>query len=196
MTTMSKVEAAFCRSAPWRSFARRVALPWALQDATLGTDVLEIGGGSGAMAYELLAREPRITLTVADIDPSMVAAASRRLQPFASRSTCIESDAGSLAVSDHDFDTVCTWLMLHHTITWPAVLSEAARALRPGGTLIGYDLTDSAPARLLHRADRSEHQLIRAHELEAELEGLGFVDITVETAFGGTVMRFRAQRPL
>lgn len=50
MSVMSTVEASFCRSAPWRGFARRVVLPWALRDTEVGPQVLEIGGGSGAMA--------------------------------------------------------------------------------------------------------------------------------------------------
>lgn len=70
MSVMSSVEATFCRSAPWRGFTRRVVLPWALRHAHVGPQVLEIGGGSGAMAYELLTREPDVRLTLADMGPS------------------------------------------------------------------------------------------------------------------------------
>src|SRR3954463_15021260 len=45
MPTMSRFEATVCRSAPWRLFAGRVVLPWALQGVTPGGDVLEIGAG-------------------------------------------------------------------------------------------------------------------------------------------------------
>jgi methylase of polypeptide subunit release factors len=58
MPTMSRFEAAFCRSAPWRFWARRVVLPWALQGIQPDGHVLEIGAGSGAMAAELLAAYP------------------------------------------------------------------------------------------------------------------------------------------
>ena len=50
MPVMSALEGAFCRSAPWRALARRTVLPWALGGEHLTGDVLEIGGGSGAMA--------------------------------------------------------------------------------------------------------------------------------------------------
>jgi hypothetical protein len=53
--SMSRFQSAFCRSAPWRTFARRAVLPWALQGFRPQGDVLEIGAGSGAMAAELLA---------------------------------------------------------------------------------------------------------------------------------------------
>ena len=194
MTAMSSIEAAFCRSAPWRGFARHAILPWALNGQTVGPDVLEIGAGSGAMAYELLRRDPAIRLTAADIDPAMVTAATIRLRPYGDRATAVQADAGHLDLPDHSFDTVCTWLMLHHTIDWAAVLAEAARVLRPGGTLVGYDLTDSAPSRLTHRADRSEHRMIRPDELRDGLTAAGFTGASVVSAWAGLTMRFQATR--
>lgn len=191
---MSSIEAAFCRSAPWRGFARYTILPWALNGHEVGPDVVEIGAGSGAMAYELLRREPAIRLTAADIDPAMAGAAASRLRPFGARATAVTADAGHLDFPDATFDTVCTWLMLHHTIDWPAVLSEAARVLRPGGNLVGYDLTDSGPSRLLHRVDRSEHRMIRPEDLRAALTDAGFTGASVEPAWAGLTMRFQATR--
>ena len=191
---MSSVEAVFCRSAPWRGFARRVVLPWVLDDGErLGPEVLEIGGGSGAMAHELLTRHPEIRLTLADIDPEMAAAARRRLAPFGDRATVTVGDGTRLDFPDDSFDTVCSWLMLHHTIDWEGVLAEVARVTRPGGSIVGYDLTDSAPARVVHRLDGSEHRLLRPRELERELARLGTGDPVVARALRGTTMRFRAR---
>lgn len=191
---MSSVEAVFCRSAPWRGFARRVVLPWVLDgDVRLGRDVLEIGGGSGAMAQELLARHPDIRLTLADIDPAMAAAARRRLAPFGDRATVTVGDGTRLDFPDRSFDSVCSWLMLHHTIDWEGVLAEVVRVTRPGGMVVGYDLTDTAVARVVHRLDGSEHRLLRPAELERELGRLGAHGPRVEQALGGATMRFRAQ---
>jgi SAM-dependent methyltransferase len=195
MSVMSNIEARFCRSAPWRGFARRVVLPWAITHAVVGPKVLEIGGGSGAMAYELLKREPDVQLTMADVDPAMVTAARARLKEFEGRATAVQGDATSLDLPDNSFDTVCSWLMLHHTIDWSKVLAEAARLLRPGGTVIGYDLTDSSVARFIHQVDRSDHRLIRPAELEAELGRNAFESNRVEPALAGLVMKFEAQTP-
>ena len=190
---MSSVEAAFCRSAPWRRFARGVVLPWVLDDTErLGPQVLEIGGGSGAMAQELLARHPGIRLTLADIDPVMAAAARRRLAPFGDRARVTVGDGSRLEFADDSFDTVCSWLMLHHTIDWEGVLAEVVRVIRPGGLVVGYDLTDTALARAVHRLDGSEHRLLGAAELERELGRLG-TTVRVERALAGTTMRFRAR---
>ena len=38
-----------CGSGEWRQAMREVILPWALGDATLGDDVLEVGPGYGAV---------------------------------------------------------------------------------------------------------------------------------------------------
>ena len=96
MPTMSRFEAAFCRSAPWRFVARRIVLPWALQGAHPVGDVLEIGAGSGAMAAELLATHPDIRMTVTDFDAEMVTAAEQRLAPFADRTTTRQADGTDL----------------------------------------------------------------------------------------------------
>lgn len=192
MTAMSSIEARFCRSAPWRGVAGRVVLPWAIKDTTLGPRILEIGGGSGAMAHELLMRHPDVHVTVADIDPAMVNAAQARLEPFGQRAAAVVGDATDLDVADNSFDTVCTWLMLHHTLDWPQVVAEVVRVVRPGGTILGYDLTNSGVARLTHRLDRSEHRLIRPRDLRSELDRLGLQTSRVETSLGGLVMRFRA----
>jgi hypothetical protein len=55
MPTMSRFQAAFCRSRPWRTLSGNAVLPWSLQEFEPHGDILEIGAGSGAMAAELLA---------------------------------------------------------------------------------------------------------------------------------------------
>ena len=138
---MSGLEAAFCRSAPWRAVARRVVLPWACDGATFGREVLEIGGGSGAMADELLRREPGIErLHVVDVDPAMVAKARHALAGHGGRAAVRITDARRLPFADASVDSVVSWLMLHHTVDADGVAAEIARVLRPNGTLVGYDL--------------------------------------------------------
>src|SRR5437763_15981152 len=96
MPAMSPFEAAFCRSAPWRLFARRLVLPWALQGVRPRGHVLEIGAGSGAMAAEVLSMFEDVDMCVTDFDDAMVAVAVERLAPFGSRGECRQADATSL----------------------------------------------------------------------------------------------------
>ena len=194
MPTMSAVEQRFCRSAPWSAFARRAVLPWALSGTQLSGEVLELGAGNGAMAEDVMRRDPQIRLTVTDIDPAMVRAARNRLSGRAGV-TVRQADVTALPFDAASFDAVTSYLMLHHVIDWRAALDEAARVLRAGGVLVGYDLTDTLLARLIHRADRSPHRLLSADELRAGLAAAGFEDVTVRASYRGHVMRFRARVP-
>src|SRR2546430_4244692 len=104
MPAMPPFEAAFCRSAPWRLFARRLVLPWALQAVPPRGRVLEIGAGSGAMAAQLLAMFDDITMCVTDFDDAMVTAAAERLALFSDRVECRQADATALPFADESFD--------------------------------------------------------------------------------------------
>lgn len=193
MPVMSALERSFCRSTPWRAFARRQVLPWALAGTPLTGDVLELGAGSGDMAESAIRAFPDIRLSVTDIDPAMVETASRRLAGRAGVAVQ-QADVTALPFEDASFDVVSSYLMLHHVIDWPAALEEADRVLRPGGVIVGYDLTDTLVARLVHRADRSPHRIIAPDELREGLDVAGFEDIRVETSYRRHVMRFRARR--
>lgn len=192
MPGMSRVERVWCRSAPWTVFTRRVALPWALGDTHLGEEVLEIGSGSGSDAAELVRRLPGVRVTATDADPTMLAAARRRLGPIGSRASIVNCDATRLPFGDGRFDAVVSFLMLHHVMAWEDALGEAVRVLRPGGVLVGCDLMRSAPAELLHRLDRSPHRLLSADELRSRLIALGLTGVGVVGGLGGLVARFKA----
>lgn len=189
---MSKVEATFCRSAPWRGFARRFVVPWALDGQQLEGEGLEIGAGSGAMAEQLLSRQSDVKLTLVDVDPKMSRASAERLRRFGNRAASADGDAANLRYADRSFDFVVSWLMLHHTIEWPAVIAESRRVLRPGGAFIGYDLVDTAPARFVHKYDGSEHRFFKATELEDEL-ARHFDRLGTTVGLGGLVCRFSAR---
>jgi ubiquinone/menaquinone biosynthesis C-methylase UbiE len=191
---MSDLESVFCRTPMWRAFARRFVVPRVLADA-VGPEVLEIGCGSGAMAAEVLRARPGISRYVAtDVDPAMVELARRQLAGLGGRAEAQVVDASGLPFADGTFDTVCSWLMLHHTIAWEQVLTDAVRVLRPGGRLVGYDLPDTGWARFVHRVTRSTVRMIAAEDLSAELTALGLVDVVVEPLGIAGAYRFTATR--
>jgi ubiquinone/menaquinone biosynthesis C-methylase UbiE len=194
MPTMSRFESGFCRSAPWRFWARRVVLPWALQGIHPGGHVLEIGAGSGAMAAELLAGYPGITMTVTDFDSDMVAAAERRLVPYAERSTARQADATALPFDDDAFDVVLSWIMLHHTIEWEKALAEAVRVVRPGGHVVGYDLLSTAPLRALHQAEGARFRMMKFAELRHAVRQLPAAQAVLTPGGGGFVVRFALRK--
>lgn len=194
MPVMSRIEAGFCRSPAWALFARRVALPWALHGEPIAGDVLEIGAGAGAMAEEILRRYPEARLTVTDYDPAMVAALDRRLRGFGDRVRAEQADATALPYPDAGFDTVLSFLMLHHTVAWEQVLTDVVRVLRPGGRLIGYDLLAVQPWRQLHRMERAPHRLVTLPELPRLLAELPVEDVRIQPRLAGQLVRFSARR--
>jgi ubiquinone/menaquinone biosynthesis C-methylase UbiE len=194
MPTMSRFQATFCRSAPWRGVARHVVLPWALQGFAPAGHVLEVGAGSGAMAAEVLAAFPDVTMTVTDVDDSMVDGARDRLARFAPRATARRADATALPFDTGSFDAVLTWVMLHHTVEWERALAEAVRAVRPGGHVVGYDLLSTAPLRLLHRNDSGRVRLMRLPELRAALDSLPVDQTVLVPSLAGLVVRFTLRR--
>jgi ubiquinone/menaquinone biosynthesis C-methylase UbiE len=191
---MSRFEAAFCRGAPWRGFARRVVLPWALQGFHPGGDVLEIGAGSGAMAVEVLTAYPDVSLTVTDFDVAMLDAARDRLGPFAGRVTVRQADATALPFDDASFDVVLSWIMLHHTIEWEKALAEAVRVVRPGGHVVGYDLLSRAPLHVLHQTDGARVRTMRLAELRVALGDLPVEQAVLTPGLAGCVVRFTLRR--
>ena len=190
MPTMSRVESTVCRSAPWRQFAGRVVLPWALQGVRPEGDVLEIGAGSGAMAVELLTAYPDVTMTVTDFDPAMVDSAAARLAPFTDRVSVRQADATALPFDDGSFDVVFSWIMLHHTVEWEKALAEAVRVARPGGQIVGYDLLSTPPVRLLHQAEGAKFRFMRLSELRTAIRGLPVDETVLTPSLGGLVVRF------
>ena len=190
MPVMSRIEAAFCRSRPWRAFTGSEVLPWSLQGFEPHGDILEIGAGSGAMAAELLARYDDPTITVTDFDQEMVDAASVRLAPFGDRVTVRQADATALPFPDESFDAALSWVMLHHTVEWEKALAECVRVLRPGGHVTGYDLLAAAPLRLLHRRDGDHLRMMRVDELRTVVRDLPVDQAILTPGLAGLVVRF------
>jgi len=192
MPEMPAVARALTTSPPYRLIARRVLLPWVLQGEHPSGDGLEIGAGSGAMTAQLLTAFPGLRMVATDFDAAMVAAAQYMLAPFADRASAQRADAADLPFDDGRFGFVLSAAMLHHVVAWEEALAEAIRVLRPGGLLLGYDLLDTGPVRLLHFGERHDTRLLQPGELEGELARLHAANIRVRPGIGSLVIRFAA----
>lgn len=102
-----------------------------------------------------------------------------------------QADVTARPFDDASFDVV-TWL--HHVIAWREALVEAARVLRPGGALLGYDLTNTRTARWIHRLDGSPHLLLSLEGPRTGLGEAGFGNVEVRPSAAGHLMRFGAIR--
>ena len=97
-----------------------------------GRDVLEIACGTAD--FSLAAAETARSVTAIDLDDCRLSPAVR-----SGGSVCFQRmDAAALSFPDGSFDTAVLYNALGHlTAILPAVLSEALRVLRPGGTFCG-----------------------------------------------------------
>jgi ArsR family transcriptional regulator len=135
--------------------------------------LLDIGTGTGRV-LELLA--PRIRHGVGvDASKAMLALARARLaRAGLSHCSVRLGDMYRLPLADHATDMVVLQMVLHYAEQPESVIAEAARVLRPGGTLLVVDLLThdgtEVTARLAHRwpgfADDTIHRLMIGAGLE------------------------------
>jgi ubiquinone/menaquinone biosynthesis C-methylase UbiE len=104
--------------------------------------VLDLGCGTGLVA-RAIARHASFTGSVAGIDlsPHLVAAATRLADAdgVSARVTFQSGDALKLPFADASFDAVVAHTLISHVSAPLAVLKEAARVLKAGGTLAVFD---------------------------------------------------------
>lgn len=130
-------------SRAWAEFSTKVVAPWVLRAGSLpaDADVLEVGSGGGGNVEVFARRFPGWRITASDYDPDMVALANRRLEPLGDHVTTVtQADAGALSFPEASFDLVISIGVWHHVGDWRKATAEAARVLRPGGSLLLADL--------------------------------------------------------
>jgi ubiquinone/menaquinone biosynthesis C-methylase UbiE len=182
-------------SLPYRLAARRIILPLILQDVEPAGEGLEIGAGLGGLTAQLLTLYPQFRMVATDTDTERVGMAEQVLSGFGQRASVQRADAVALPFPDGRFDLVLSAAMLHHVIEWDKALAEAVRVLRPGGKLVGYDMLNTAPARLMRVGERDGTTLLHPDQLRTALNHLGLTALQTRSALGGTVMRFAARKP-
>jgi ubiquinone/menaquinone biosynthesis C-methylase UbiE len=172
----------------WAAFLHEEVLPVVTHGVDLGDDLLEIGPGPGAATEWLRHRVKRL------VGLELEAAAAMALgERFAGTNVeAVAGDATVLGYPDESFDTVGMFTMLHHVPTRAmqnAILSEALRVLKPGGTLIGSDSLGSDQLHQHHEGDTYNPVEPAAFLTRLQTIGFGTIMLTV----GGGLL-FRAQK--
>jgi ubiquinone/menaquinone biosynthesis C-methylase UbiE len=128
---------------------------------------LDVGAGTGALAYALATRVGSVVAL--DADPAM-AARARRTAP--ANVEVVVGDGEQLPFAEASFDVTGTLRTLHHTPNPERLLSELARVVRAGGTLLVVDQLappdpDEADAinRFERARDASTTRVLREQEL-------------------------------
>lgn len=159
-----------------------------------GEDVLDVGCGTGCLAFAVTQRSSAASVRGVDLAPAYVALA-RHLNRDA-HVTFEVGNAHALALPDRAFDRVLALLVLHFVPKTAQAISEMKRVARPGA-VVGAAVWDARggfvanriffdtaaaldPAANERRARNYTRPLTRPGELAAAWRAAGFADV-VET---------------
>lgn len=179
-----------CASDEWAERVKQSIIPWVLEEADLGGDVLEVGPGPGRTTDVLRGMVHR--LTAVEVDPDLAAALTDRMA--GSNVEVTHADATDLPFPSGRFSAALSFTMLHHVPSaalQDRLFGEVARVLRPGGLFAGIDSLDSEAWRELHVGDTCVP--VDPAGLPERLRKAGFTDVRVDT--NATAVRFRAKKP-
>ena len=190
------------RDGRWRRLAVEAAAPQ-------GADVLDLGTGTGDLSEEFRRAGAR-QVTSLDVSGAMLVRAREKYG--VERIAWLVGDAHRLPFADGSFDVVASAFVLRNLPDLAESLEEMSRVLKPGGRLIGLDIThppDSAWGKLLRvgfeegvtrvagllSGDRSAYRYLpnslsgypTADELSLMLEAAGLVDVTYRRLSLGAV---------
>lgn len=179
-----------CSSEGWRDVLRELIIPYALADARLGDDVLEVGPGPG-MTTDLL-RVEVARLTAVELDASLATSLAERLH--GTNVEVVNADATDMPFDPGRFSGAVSFTMLHHVPTaqlQDLLFGEVARVLRPGALFVASDSVASEELEALHDGD--PYNPVDPETVGARLEAAGFTDVEVRSnAFGWAAHATRA----
>lgn len=178
-----------CPSDEWRAYLHDEVLPSVTALVELGGALVEIGPGPGASTEWLRRRVAR--LVAVELDPEAALALEARFE--GTNVEVVLGDATCLDLPDGAFDAVATFTMLHHVPTLAAqraIVAEAFRVLRPGGSLFGSDSLASTGLHEFHAGDA--YNPIDPAVLLVLLRALGFEELTIRVS---DVLTFAARKP-
>ena len=156
-----------------------------------GEDVLDVGSGTGSLAFALAARNKLKSIKGIDFAPAYVAyATARNSDP---RITFEAGDACALPFADRSYDRVLSLLVLHFVPDAKKAVAEMKRVARAGATVaatvwdvrggfvsnrIFFDTAAALdPSAVARRAQNFTRPMTRPGELVAAWREAGFSDV-------------------
>jgi tRNA (cmo5U34)-methyltransferase len=146
---------------------RRVQLALLAECLPARGRVLDLGGGTGALAAAVAKKFPRAQVEIWDTDPAMLAMARARCARYGARVSYVER---SFAEPLPRCDAVVACIALHHIkelATKGRIYAHIHRALQRGGLFANADCTMSTVPRVRKATFRSWAGFIRAQGMTA-----------------------------
>jgi tRNA (cmo5U34)-methyltransferase len=137
----------------------------------LGADggrMLDLGGGTGALAAAVAARFPAVKVEIWDTDPAMLTAAQERCRPYGDRVKLVERTFTDPLPT---CDAVAACIALHHVKDMSVkarIYENIHAALRPGGIFVNADAAVCTTPRLREFAFAGWEASMRPHGIVAE----------------------------
>jgi SAM-dependent methyltransferase len=119
---------------PSKMHTAQLLVPWILSGLRSGDRVLDIAGGSGSYASQII-RAAAVSVVGVDLSASMVR--QRGEDPLLTEN--IVGDMEALPFDDETFDVAMIVAALHHVPDPVPALREARRVLRPQGQLFVFE---------------------------------------------------------
>jgi tRNA (cmo5U34)-methyltransferase len=141
-------------------------LALALPGASAGRRVLDLGGGTGALAAAIAERFPAVAVEIWDTDPAMLAVARERCAHFGARVAYIEK---SFAEPLPPCDAIAACIALHHVKDLgvkAAIYRHIFDALRPGGLFVNADTAVPSGGPLREHAFQLWARAMAAHGID------------------------------
>ena len=167
-----------CGSPEWKAALRDDILPFALADARLGDDVLEVGPGPGMTTEILMADLPK--LTCCELDTDLADALAERLA--GTNVEVVNADATDMPFEDGRFTGAVSFNMLHHVPTvelQDQLFAEVARVLQPGAVFVACDGLPNPDLEAFHEGD--VYNPLALEVVAPRLEAAGFEDVEVRS---------------
>jgi SAM-dependent methyltransferase len=117
--------------------------------------VLELGAGDGLATTPWFRSKARVTAV--DCSEQMLARLATRARDYGAEVTTVLSDADEFIVTaTQQYDAVCFVSMLHHIPDYLALLRDALKVVRPGGSFLTFQdpLRYDTMSSVHHRVDR------------------------------------------
>ena len=165
-----------CASPEWKEALRDLILPFALQDARLGDDVLEVGPGPGMTTDLLMGDLPK--LTCVELDEDLADQLTARMA--GTNVEVVNADATDMPFEDGRFTGAVSFSMLHHVPTvelQDRLFAEVGRVLQPGALFVANDSVGSDDLAAFHEDDI--YNPVDPTAVGDRLAAAGFTDVDV-----------------
>jgi len=172
-----------------------------------GQRVLDLASGTGTLAIWIKQHQPLLDITGVDIDPAILAIATRKAKTANVEVRFDRAPSYELSYPTAHFDRVVSSLFFHH-LSWQGKMrtaKELVRVLRPGGELHVADW--GRPTNIVMHGLSLMIQCLDGFEttrdnaagrLVALFEQAGFIDVAERQTFStifGTMALYRAVKP-